>query len=415
MTLRLELKPAKGFGDGAPRQRWYFETGNRTIGRAGDCDWQIPDPKRTVSKLHCVIESDRNGFLLRDKSANGSRVDGVIVHEDETVPLDAGSVVEIGDFGFVVAISGERDASHDDPDADLRLGDDNLTISSILADVAPSARTASGLRGAVGEGEDWLAGVTAEQANSGTPSSRNVEIGWHGAPDTGGFSPVLPDDWNQETETSTRFEHVSATRAPVAVVRSAPVSQEAEAERPVETAPGTDEVEAAVVAGTTHPDTPPVPAADLHRLGTLLARCEEASGELFSRLGMDADGPSAASFSFSDSGAEALALRLDALLQDQMRLALALDGMFARATRQFDPSMLEALIDAEPRRLTWGRELPWLRDRTYWQAYCAQFEDEGGRLSVHDLLCRAARQALQEQDSAEAIPQDDDREVDAHR
>lgn len=413
MTLRLELKPAKGFGDGALPQRWYFETGNRTIGRAGDCDWQIPDPKRTVSKLHCVIESDRNGFLLRDKSANGSRVDGVIVHEDETAPLDAGSVVEIGDFGFVVAISGERDASHDDPEADLALGDDNLTISSILADVAPSSRTASGLRGAAGAGDGWLADMSGDDPSP--QSSRNVEIGWRSAPDTNGLTPVLPDDWHLETEASTRFEHVSATRAPVAVMRSRPVAQEAEPEQPAEIAAEAEDAEMAIVAEAAHPDVQQASAPDLRRLEALVARCEEANGEIFTRLGLDALDPSVPLPPVSDGGEEALAARLEALLRGQVQLAAALDGMFARATRQLDPSMLEARVDAEPRRLAWGSDLPWFRDRSYWQSYCAQFEDEGGRLSIHDLLCEGARDALHEQDAADAAPQDDDREVEARR
>ena len=76
-----------------------------------------------------------SGGLFRPRTETlvvGSRnctklVDGVLKQvdlvrdalEDETAPLDAGSVVELGDFGFVVAISGERDAEHDDPDADL--------------------------------------------------------------------------------------------------------------------------------------------------------------------------------------------------------------------------------------------------------------------------------------------------------
>ncbi|MEO3999650.1 FHA domain-containing protein [Mesorhizobium sp. CAU 1732] len=407
MTLRLELKPTHGFPQGEPRQRWYFETGSRTVGRASDCDWQIPDPKRTISKVHCVIESDRDGFLLRDKSANGTRVDGVIVHEAETARLDAGSVVELGGFSLVVAMSGERDADHDDPDADLALDADSLTISSILSDIAPSSRSASGLRGGVTSDPDWLsASSPRETPNPDAPSSRNVAIGWDGAPDTGGFN-VLPDDWHVETGTSSRFEHVSATRAPIPLKRNRPVEEPAAADTPERTDAAPEPAEPLVVTGATHVNGAVASAPDLRRLEALLARCEEANADLLARLDMAGAEDAFPRGLFSNADEDVMAARLEALLRKQARLATALDGMFAHATRHFDPSVLESRIDAEPRRFAWRG------DRTYWQAYCAQFDDEGGRLSVRDVLCEGAFHALRNDDAGETTP-DDDREVDPH-
>lgn len=408
MTLRLELKPARGFPQDGQSQRWYFETGSRTVGRASDCDWQIPDPKRTISKVHCVIESDRDGFLLRDKSANGTRVDGVMVHEGETTRLDPGSVVELGGFSLVVAMSGERDADHDDPDADLALDADSLTISSILSDIAPSSRRASGLRGGVTSDPDWLsAGSPGETPDPDAPSSRNVAIGWEGAPDTAGFNAVLPDDWNVDTGTSSRLEHVAATRAPVPLKRNRPMEEPAAAETPAQTQASADPAEPLVVTGATDMNGAVTSAHDLRRLEALLARCEEANADLLARLDIAGAEDAFPRGLFSNADEDVMAARLEAMLRKQARLATALDGMFAHATRHFDPSVLEARFDAEPRRF------PWRGDRIYWQAYCAQFDDEGGRLSVRDVLCEGALHALRTDEAGETTP-DDNREVDPH-
>ena len=75
--MRLELKQVEANGAGAGTPPWVLERGRRTLGRSVDCDWQVPDAGRTVSKLHCTILRDRDGYLLRDESANGTRVDGV--------------------------------------------------------------------------------------------------------------------------------------------------------------------------------------------------------------------------------------------------------------------------------------------------------------------------------------------------
>lgn len=48
--------------------------GEMSLGRGADCDWQLADPDRVLSKKHCVIEYFGGGWQLRDTSTNGTFV-----------------------------------------------------------------------------------------------------------------------------------------------------------------------------------------------------------------------------------------------------------------------------------------------------------------------------------------------------
>ncbi|MGH6862519.1 MAG: FHA domain-containing protein, partial [Phyllobacterium sp.] len=223
MTMRLELRQVQGTGTpGGAAQRWYFERGRRTLGRSSDCDWQIPDTTRSVSKLHCTIERDRDGFLLRDESANGTLVDGILVLEGETARLSDKSRLECGGFAFSVTIAGEKDRDVDDPAASLAISDESLTISAILADIAPSGQAANGIMGRR-DGGDWAddrLSPDPEHKSEPVPSSRNVEIGWSGPPEMAGMQPILPNDWNDNSDYGTRLEHAAAPRVAMPAARS---------------------------------------------------------------------------------------------------------------------------------------------------------------------------------------------------
>ncbi len=206
--MRLELRQVEDAGVQNGPQRWYFELGRRTLGRSIDCDWHIPDATRSVSKLHCTIERDREGFVLRDESANGTKVDGVLVPEGETARLSDNSRLECGGFIFAVAITGEKIRDVEDPDAGLTLSDENLTVSAILADAVPGGRTATGIMGGreMGDWEDNAASSSLRRKDHTALSSRNVEIGWSGPPETTGIRPILPNNWNES------FDHSNRTR-----------------------------------------------------------------------------------------------------------------------------------------------------------------------------------------------------------
>ncbi|MGO7445940.1 type VI secretion system-associated FHA domain protein [Rhizobium ruizarguesonis] len=391
--MRLELKEITSDATApAGQSKWFFERGRRTLGRAPDCDWRLPEDRRSISKLHCIIERDREGFLLRDQSANGSRVDGVAVYEGQIVRLSDRSRLEVGGLAFSVHISGEKDREIEDPDAGLMLSDEPLTISAILADIAPGGRTANGILGERAS-DDWAFPETGGKKT--TASSRNVEIGWSGPPEIRSVTQLLPEDWNsEETEYGSHLEHGSATHvsAPIVQRRPAPVIEIVN-----DNDPEAEEFPALTIGR-------PEDLAD--RLEPLLTRLEEAVQNSYAVFELNA--PSAASEPDFLAGGreEALLARIEALLGQQLKLNSALEALVQAAGR-LEPRVLEARIE------TGAWRLPWRRDQAYWRAYRAQFEQDGKSRSIHDVF-RHAMTGAANGTQAGSRPQDEQEGKDAH-
>lgn len=371
--MRLELREiTKGASASAGRPKWFFERGRRTLGRSPDCDWQLPEDRRSISKLHCIIERDREGFLLRDQSANGSRVDGIALHEGEIARLSDKSRLEFGGLAFSVHISGEKDRDIEDPDAGLALSDERLTISAILADIAPGGGTATGI---LGEriSDSWP--LTATDAREGVSSSRTVEIGWSGPPEIRSASSILPDDWNaDESDYGSHLEHGSALHVAVPI------------------APGREAAEVDDSAPQPVPDEFPTlsigrSATFADRLEPLLGRLEEALENAYAVFEIDPP-PPAGEPNLDGGREEALLARFEGLLGRQLKLNAGLGVLLQEASRMMEPRLVEARVDAGARRL------PWRRDHNYWQAYRAQFEENGKDRSVLTVFSEAMRQAV---------------------
>lgn len=382
--MRLELKNAQepGTGKGAI-QGWYFEHGRRTIGRSSNCDWQIPDAPRSVSKLHCTIERDREGFLLRDESANGTIVDGVVVLEGETARLSSGSKLECSGFAFLVQILGENNPDLGDPDPRLPLSDENLTISAILSDIAPHGQTATGIVGrfATGDATDHPIRPTPRAGIETAPSSRNVEIGWNGPPETAGMKPILPSDWNENFDYGNKLEHAPAPHVSMPATKP---RRQAETSKPSSpTAP-------VLIFGGTQEARPAAGSVQdlLRRIEPLLERCDEASRSCFAVLDIEPGMPVDTPHLPSASQEEIVLARLETLLARQSALNTALEGLLRHASHAMEPRIVEARVDAEPRRL------PWRTDRSYWQAYRQQFDNDGNDIPVQALFRRAMLRAL---------------------
>jgi type VI secretion system protein ImpI len=368
--MRLELRNAMAIPQkGAPK--WHFERGRRTIGRAGDCDWQMDDPKCRISKHHCTIERDREGFLLRDQSANGSLVDGRMVLEGESARLFDRSRLEVGGLAFDVHITGKDRAELDDPHETLRLSDETLTISSILADVAPAGAIASGVLGERHQ-DDWpLSGAVAERPGR---SSRNVEIGWSGPPQIEGMTPILPSDWDADLDTGSALEHVAATRIAV------PLRQRDVARQAVDAA-----VEIADGAGQHAADESATSALEATRadqqadLGPRVRQLEDAFAETLAILDLETGDLGIADALLPGASLDA---RLEGLLAGQMALNRALDSLLKEASRTMEPRRLEAAAG----QASW---LPRLRQQDYWKAYRTIFEADGKSLSVREVFRRS--------------------------
>lgn len=374
--MRLELR--KTAGDGTSKG-WFFERGKRTLGRSPDCDWQVEDPRRLVSKIHCVIERDRTGFLLRDRSANGTRVDGVTILEGETARLADKSKISFGDMGFTVVISGEADRDIEDPAADLRLSDETMTISSILADIAPGGATATGVLGQ--RGDDWIAAIP-QSTRKDKQSSRNIDVGWNGPPDIDGIKPVLPNDWNADFNLGSELEHGAATHVSVAVARS-PGRDAAETTKTI--VPANDIRAAENISHGARDEAMLLTDDPLQQFAALVDVLEQTLTDEASILGIDDDRVRSSASLFSRERAEQLTDRLHALITRQSALNAGLENLLREAGRMFEPRMIETHVDATSRKALWRG------GRDYWKAYRAQFERDGRSISVRDLLAEAVR------------------------
>jgi len=373
--MRLELKQINGTAAKGVAPKWFFEHGRRTLGRAGDCDWQMSDPECHVSKHHCTIERDREGFLLRDQSANGSRVDGMLLLEGQSARLTNQSRLEVGGLAFSVHISGVSNLEFEDPDASLRLSDETLTISSILADIAPGGQTATGILGERAN-DDWPPQADAATMKRNGTSSRDVEIGWSGPPEVEGLAATLPDDWNSDAGYGSELEHGAATRIAVQLRQNRPAAKAEEIIEETKAAENAEEIEQTFGA------LPDVSFLGKLPLEALVRQLEEASDGTLSIFEIDAAeiGHGASIITGEDA---ALSARLEALLQRQLVLNVALEKLVRAASHTLEPRIIEARIDAEPNRQ------PWQRKRNYWQAYRTQFERGGRSLSIRELFREA--------------------------
>ena len=89
-------------GRGAPTE---MRGPSLTIGRADDNDLVLPDPDRTVSKRHAVIEDHDGEILVRDHSSNGTFLNyGKTPLGAAPTPLNDGDILTIGPYELMVQI-----------------------------------------------------------------------------------------------------------------------------------------------------------------------------------------------------------------------------------------------------------------------------------------------------------------------
>ncbi|MBY6003055.1 type VI secretion system-associated FHA domain protein TagH [Salipiger bermudensis] len=163
MSLCLRLTSSGPLPDG--RDRIEMTDGALTVGRGAENDLSLPDPDRTLSKRHCVLEERGGDYVLRDLSTNGTFLNYAGEHiGDIPAPLSHGDVIQIGSFELVVEIAGASSA----PDAPLPPAGDSL----LLPAQAPTAEAVSHdpLGGSDDDFLDALLGAPAE------PSAQRAAI-----------------------------------------------------------------------------------------------------------------------------------------------------------------------------------------------------------------------------------------------
>ncbi|MBP1853451.1 FHA domain-containing protein [Rhizobium halophytocola] len=396
MKLELRYQDETGARGPAP---FVLEHGKRTLGRSRDCDWQVDVDDRRISKVHCVIQRVRDGYELVDRSANGTRIDGRILEEGQGARLTDGCTIALGARNLTARISGEQSEEMPDPAPSLRVSDETLTISSILADVAPGGQMARGILGRK-DGDDSPGGVRDTGRKRGG-ISRQVQVGWDSPPVPGAGDAVLPENWFEDEDAGSRTEHVEATRASVAIARPAgrkkAVLDDFEDVFPDEPEPQASPA-AAVTGPTSAATAAQVAAPDLGRLKVAVSALERASEDVFALLSMER---SEDRQSGAQSAEDRLAARIETLTRDQQAFAGLLETMLREATRRLEPRIIEARLEAS------GNPLKRLFRPNHWDSYKAQFDSAGETMNVTRFLQQAAHGALPDPEEADRRAQSD--------
>lgn len=102
VRLKLSLdEPARLEG---ARSGFVLEEGTITIGRAPDADWVLADPERILSKAHCRVAAEPQGFVVTDISTNGVFVNGEPVGYEGRRRLGDGDRLRLGDVEIAVTL-----------------------------------------------------------------------------------------------------------------------------------------------------------------------------------------------------------------------------------------------------------------------------------------------------------------------
>ncbi|MEM1432279.1 MAG: FHA domain-containing protein, partial [Pseudomonadota bacterium] len=154
-----------------------------TIGRAPENDLVLPDPDKTLSKRHCVIEDHNGNVVVVDISSNGTFLNyGKIALGATPTPLNNGDILTIGPYEVLVDIS-SADAAREIIPEPVMEG----PVSHGLAARAPSA---ADLLDAPGDGGDFLDDLLSGREGPVGPRGVHRE-----EPDEDGLLPPLgPDD-----------------------------------------------------------------------------------------------------------------------------------------------------------------------------------------------------------------------------
>ena len=105
MKLSLQLTDSP-LNDGSASSR-SLEQGSLTIGRSAAADWNLPDPERVISRLHCRVDAVKDGFTLTDTSTNGVFLNGATapLGQGKSVALRNGDRFRIGGNTIAVRLS----------------------------------------------------------------------------------------------------------------------------------------------------------------------------------------------------------------------------------------------------------------------------------------------------------------------
>ncbi len=198
-----------------------FDELGGTIGRADNNQLVLPDPERTISRVHARVVFRAGGYGVVDNGSNPISVNGQVIGAGREQPLKVGDELMIG--GYVLAAEAPGALKSDDPFADL-FGEAPLGLA---APAAPKTSPGVSQRTAMPGAAAWPA--PAPVATPAPPAwAAAPPPAWAPAPPAAAWpSPpaarapaagaaAIPDDWDPFAPDPSEAAPAAALRGPAA-------------------------------------------------------------------------------------------------------------------------------------------------------------------------------------------------------
>ena len=207
--------------------------GALTIGRGENNDLCLPDPERTLSKRHCVLEDRGGEHVLIDLSTNGTFLNYAPDRLSEIpTPLNHGDVIQLGSYELVVEIASDSMDPEPLPPAPLV-----APIAAIYPQGGPSA-AATALDDIEDTDDDFLDVLMGGVAEAAAPSVRQPATLPDHSPATqdhfavqNGGAALIPDDWDDLLDSAAPETEPPATAASKSALTNPPSVDALEATR----------------------------------------------------------------------------------------------------------------------------------------------------------------------------------------
>jgi type VI secretion system FHA domain protein len=186
-----------------------FDELGGTIGRADNNQLVLPDPERTISRVHARVVYRAGRYAIVDNGSNPISLNGIPAGAGREHPLNPGDEVQIG--GYVLAASAAGGTASDDPFADLFGGAaTGLAAPTPMAPKpvarAPAPPAAAWPTAAAGATQAWTPAPAAPAA-AATPGASAAWLSPPGPPRAAAPVPApprvsapspghIPDDWD---------------------------------------------------------------------------------------------------------------------------------------------------------------------------------------------------------------------------
>lgn len=110
MTLVLTINGLDKLENGETARLKLDRHGAR-IGRSPHMDWSLPDPRSYISSTHCEVEYRDGGYVLVDRSTNGTYVNGAKARLAGPHRIADGDVILVGHYEIVARLDGASGAA----------------------------------------------------------------------------------------------------------------------------------------------------------------------------------------------------------------------------------------------------------------------------------------------------------------